>query len=545
MRTARATTRKELLEEFEFPLEAEEEFKRDGEPARYATGHPKEWGTEQEIIDFAAVIKGDSERTRSTYHSALSADGKLLAISSNHESIVIYDIASKELRQVLEGTGRIAFRPFSSKNQEAGSAAGEEVDSTRVPAYTLISSISDEGFRGKDRNRLILWDLDQSGRSFDEEEPIDPSAFATKAIDAILPELAAAHEWSKDFVNTSTLHASFTHALGKVASDHRRRGNTVFEDASTGGFGSEPFSHDGTMLLYRSQNGSTQHGMREPEKLPQVVVYDLDAGREVHRLSGHADAIMWEAFSSNNQYIASVSWDGTMRMYSASIGDLLWTTPNSGGQCWSAAFSPDSKHIVWSCANGREIHVHAVADGKLVSKFTGVFQDWCRCLAWNPDGEQIALCAGAYAYVWRPFNGPTGSIVQHFQLANRRGLLRSIAGLGSVSWMDGGRLLGVQSSEGTKMVYDLHTNAKEMFKRPPGVDVGWLDFGLYELPRPEEDGEDGYLCVDEDGKVRFWPRIIAQSLPPIQAQSEGTSAQNVLDDGDEWVERGAAIWTAE
>jgi hypothetical protein len=555
MKTVRATTRKELLDEFDFPLEAQEDFKRDGEPARYASGHPKEWGTDNHTIDFAAALKGDSQRKRSSYHSAVSADGKLLAISANHERIVIYDIATRELRQVLEGTGRVAFRPLSSKNRAAGSAAEEGIESTRISAYTLISSISDEAFRGsnKEQNRLILWELDQSGRSVDEEEPIDPAAFATKAIDAILPELTAAHEWSKNFVDASDLHARFTHALGRVASDHRRRGNTVFEDASMGDFGSEPFSHDGTMLLYRTQNSSTQHGMREPEELPQVIVYDLDAGREVHRLSGHTDMIMWEAFSFNDQHIASVSWDSTMRMYSTSTGELLWTTPNSEGQCWSAAFSPDSSHIVWSCAGGREIHVHAIADGKLVSKFTGEYKDWCRCLAWNDDGEQIALCAGAYAYVWRPFDGPTGSIVQHFQLVNHRGLLRSIAGLGSVSWMDGGRLLGMQSSDGTKMVYDMHTNTKEMFKRPPGVDVGWLDFGLYELRRAEEDGEDQYLCVDEDGKVRFWTKSIAQPLPLTQARSEGTSATNhsscekkpAVNDGEGWVESGAAIWTAE
>lgn len=112
-----------------------------------------------------------------------------------------------------------------------------------------------------------------------------------------------------------------------------------------------------------------QRSMREPGDLPQVVVYDIDTGKEVHHLSGHTDAIMWTSFSLDDQYIASVSWDGTMRMYSASTAELLWVTENSGGQSWSAAFSPDTKHIVWSSSGGRVTKLHDISDGKLIFNF--------------------------------------------------------------------------------------------------------------------------------------------------------------------------------
>jgi WD40 repeat protein len=561
------TSRQEPLDDYDFPLEPLRDFELDGNPAHYAQGHPKTWGDEDESIDFGEKMKGESDKTSSSYHSAISSDGKLLAISSNQERILIYDIGTKELRQVLEGAGRLAFRPSPSEEKDMASASGDGTEGTRqAPAYTLISSICDEAFRGgRVTNKLILWDLDQCGRTFDEEEPIDPSAFATKAIDAILPDLGTNHEWSKDFVAASTLHESFTKALVDVAADHRRRHNTVFESSTTGGFGSGTFSHDGKFLLYIWQYRSTQHGMRHPEKLPHTIVYDLEAGTEAHRLSGHTDAIMWTGYSPDDQYIASVSWDSTMRMYSASTGELEWTTPKSAGQSWSAAFSPNSKHIVWSSANGRVIQVHDVNDGALVSTVAEDFKRWCRCFSWNSDGEQIAFCGEKDAYVWRPFDGPNGKITQHFTIEEKDRW--NISSISRVSWMDDGRLLSLQVSDGTKLVYDTHTNAKELFKRPPGSPRSWQEDGVY-LLRGSDDGNGVYLCVDGDGKVRFWRRSVAQPPSPSQGLnkdnipgpgSEGSATlpeqgaahvapaeeKPLVATREDWAEKGAALWTAE
>jgi WD40 repeat protein len=79
--------------------------------------------------------------------------------------------------------------------------------------------------------------------------------------------------------------------------------------------------------------------MRTSQNLPAVVIYDLEAGVEIHRLTGHTDAIMWSAISPNKERVATVSWDGTLRMYSVSTGALMWVTENSGGQSWAGAFS--------------------------------------------------------------------------------------------------------------------------------------------------------------------------------------------------------------
>lgn len=411
----------------------------------------------------------------------------------------------------------MAFRsPAAKCDAEAeGQAATEDVG--EKPAYTLISNISSGEPRPQPYTGLILWELDNNGRLFVEEEPIDPAAIATKAIEAIIPELESEHEWTRAFVDASNLHADFVKALEKTSADHRRRNNTVMQNAQIPSFVQNPFSSDGKLMLYVTNNRTTQHGMRDPDNLPQVIVYDVDAGREVHRFRGHTDMVAWFGFSPNDRHVASVSWDGTLRMCSIETGELEWATEAGGGQSWSGAFSPDSKHIVWSSRSGKEIKVHEVANGKVVSTFSETVTSWCRYFSWHPTEQQIALCADKTAYVWRPFDGQGGVITQRMVIDGSDRFHR-MARIDKASWMDNGRLLAMRISDGTTLVYDTLTNAKEVFKRPRGVDAAQVMSSFYELPTDGE-GISTYLSIDGDGKVRYWDRVVAP-LPHGQPERE-------------------------
>ncbi|KAL1797163.1 hypothetical protein ACET3X_003769 [Alternaria dauci] len=496
-------SRKDFMREFVFPDEPAQDFERAGIAAQYASGHPKNWSQTNDILDFSADLREDSDNTYRNYYTALSSDKKLLAISTDAERILVYDLASRELCEVLEGSGSVTFRP-SDTNEESVAGVGQGMGvGTPRPGYTLVSSIShDAPRRARSANQLILWDLDQNGRILDKEEPIDPAALATKAIDAIAPDLAASHEWTREFIDASALHTEFMKSLSQVAADHRRRHNTIIDNATLGNFGSVSFSADGKLLLYHSKNGSTQQGMREPDDLPVVVIYDLEAGTEIHRLTGHTDAIMWSAISPDKEHVASVSWDGTLRMYSVSTGTLMWVTENSGGQSWAGAFSPDSKLIVWSSKGGQVVQVHAVSDGQKMATMQENFSHWCRSLTWHPTRPEIALCVGGDAYVWDPSDGPNGKVLQHYKVENGKGLM-GMSGIQDVQWMDQGRLLGLESSDGSVILYDTHNNAKELFRRPAGTMAGFVQGGLYGIIKDREEHE-VYVIVGGDEKVRFF-----------------------------------------
>lgn len=446
---------------------------------------------------------------------------------------MIYDVATKELRQVLEGCGTVSFRPRARQHQSGHEGETELGAIGERPAYTLVSNVATGERRPQPYSGLILWELDCNGKLFVEEERIDSAAMATKAIDAILPELESEHEWTRAFVDASHLHADFVKALEKTSADHRRRNYTVIPGAYVPSFGETPFSSDGDQLLYVINNGNTQHGMREPDALPQVVVYDMNAGREIHRFRGHTDSIMWIGFSPDERHVASVAWDGTLRMNSNETGELEWETADSGGQSWAGAFSSDSKHIVWSSTNGREIRVHRVADGKVISTFPETVTRWCRRLSWHPTEERIALCADRTAYVWQPFDGPGGVVVQRWVMDDDTSHPR-MAQVGMVSWLADGRLLSLTTSDQTTLVYDAVTNAKEMFKRPKGVDGAHVRWTFYELPGSEEGGA-FYLSIDGDGEVRYWNRSVAP-LPEVQSRGGGASDLVERDSGARDVE---------
>lgn len=556
----------DFLKAYDFPLKPDRDFDSGaGVAARYASGHPKEWSDERPLrtIDFSLDDEPHQTNTYRNYCTALSPDKKLLAISTHTEHILIYDVASQELRQKVDGAGLLVFRPIVPNKDELADPADIMGKQIEKPAYTIVSSVNGEASRdGPKPDRLIFWDLDQHGRIMDVEEPIDPAAFATKAIEAITPELLANHEWARDFIDKSALHTEFERALSQVAAEHRRRHNIILNNAVLGSFGSTSFSADGRLLLYHTANSSTQMNMREVDCLPQIIVYDIEANKELHRLSGHTDAIMWSAFSPDDELVASVSWDGTLRMYSATTGQLLWATENSGGQSWTGAFSPDSKFITWSSASGQEIHVLASNDGRQLSKFPETPENWCRCLEWHLNSRDIALCAGKRAYVWNVFDGPDGSISQHYRMDNDN-QWAGMANIQRVGWMDEGKSLAMEFSEGTNLVYDVERNSKELFKRSKGVDVAWIEHTLYG-PFSKEENFDYYISVDGDGKIRYWRKTVAAAPSWWDKESKGPSTtfpetgkyvkitrktektvptEQVSNDG--WAERGAQLWTAE
>lgn len=494
---------------------------------------------------------------------------------------MIYDIKSKELRQTLDGSGTPIFRPNAKGSaDDTNFVQHENLPDTigDAPSYTIISSIPSSEPRTRTEDRLILWELDRNGRLLTEEEPVDASDFATKAIEAILPALKSEHEWSREFIAESNVHAEFAKALSKASADHRRRHNTIFKDAQLPSFLTAPFNSSGSMLLYIINNRTTQHGMRHPDALPHVILYDVDNAQEIHRLKGHTDYVTWVGFSPDDRHVASVSWDGTLRVYSSQTGELEWASPTSGGQSWAGAFSFDSKYIVWSSRGGRDIKVHSVSNGEVCATFSEALSRWCQHLMWHPRDHQIVLCEGKNVWIWQPFDGRDGVLAQRWILEEGEGAQRMSTAT-KASWIDDGRVLYLTTSDGTIIVYDTSTNVKEMFKRPSGTKVAHVKSNFYKLPG-EVYGSGRYLSVDGDGKVRYWNRSVAQadSLVAVShregfdeessrisatrkdgrvERAERESVQSVTRGEDKkdavsndmgregWAEEGASIWTAQ
>jgi hypothetical protein len=119
-------------------------------------------------------------------------------------------------------------------------------------------------------------------------------------------------------------------------------------------------------------------------------------------------------------------------------------------------------------------------------------------------------------------------------------------------------------------VYDAQTNSKEVFARPKGVDAAWVDSGFYGILEDNVQGQEFYLSVDGDGKVRYWQTSVP-AHPSWWEKEKGESEVEALekktfpetgkyvkitkvaskgaqqkDNGrSTWAEKGAELWTAE
>lgn len=101
----------------------------------------------------------------------------------------------------------------------------------------------------------------------------------------------------------------------------------------------------------------------------------------------HHSVVSATAFSPDEEWLATGSWDGVIKMWDVSNGALLWTSP-SVEAIMALAFSPngralasggtDSKVRIWNNTNGvllQTLNEHAGP----------VF-----CVAWSPDGKILA-----------------------------------------------------------------------------------------------------------------------------------------------------------
>ncbi|KAF7975677.1 hypothetical protein HWV62_8777 [Athelia sp. TMB] len=103
---------------------------------------------------------------------------------------------------------------------------------------------------------------------------------------------------------------------------------------------------------------------------------------------GHSDSVFAVAYSPNGKRIASVSGDGTIRLWDAETGEAAWgSLKGPRAAIWSIAYSP-SGHRIISGSRDATIQMWDTETGELVrSPFKHSGQ--LRCIAHSPDGTYI------------------------------------------------------------------------------------------------------------------------------------------------------------
>ena len=189
-----------------------------------------------------------------------------------------------------------------------------------------------------------------------------------------------------------------------------------------------------------------------------IKIWDAETGRRIQELPGHKDAVLSAAYSRDGKRLLTSSYDRTARLWNLETGKSQ-VFQGHEWWVWSAAFSPDEKRIITACQDGSVI-VWSAATGQAGPPFLG-HSGPVYAAMFSPDGKYAASAGyDNRILIWKPDQ------VKSFDFGALAGGKRAVAptyeameghtaGVRSIQFCDGGRLLVSGSYDNTLRVWDV------------------------------------------------------------------------------------------
>ncbi|MGQ9656552.1 MAG: hypothetical protein ACUVV1_01470, partial [Fimbriimonadales bacterium] len=111
--------------------------------------------------------------------------------------------------------------------------------------------------------------------------------------------------------------------------------------------------------------------------------------------TGHTDRIRSIAYAPNGQFLASGSWDGTVKVWRVADGSLVHTLLGHERYVSSVAFSPDGQFLISARLLGyiphpTEIKLWRVSDGALLQNYDMEVGSGILSIQFSPDGGRFS-----------------------------------------------------------------------------------------------------------------------------------------------------------
>jgi WD40 repeat protein len=136
----------------------------------------------------------------------------------------------------------------------------------------------------------------------------------------------------------------------------------------------------------------------------RIQIWDLEKRSLAKTLDGHREFITDCTFSCDGNYLASASFDRTVRVWDVVAGKPVYVYTGHGSRVWQAAISPDGEWVasadekeplarVWNARTGTERCVLREHNSPVKS------------LAFSNDGELIASVSDVTLKIWKAASG--------------------------------------------------------------------------------------------------------------------------------------------
>ncbi|MFO0991613.1 MAG: WD40 repeat domain-containing protein [Hyphomicrobiales bacterium] len=315
-----------------------------------------------------------------------SPDGKQLVTGGGDNVVHMWDLAGREVRQLVGREARI--------QQAAISANGD-----------YLATTSGDG-------RLSIWDT-KSGHVIAElAAPGTSTALGTTTVDI---------EFSPDGALLSSTSTDGVSRIWRLAT-----GTQVAALTTTGILRRAIFSPDGKFVLtvkgdeaqLSTIDGAkyqTLSGNRSPVSAavfsPEgqfVATGTLDGiaricsikdGSPVAILEGHTKALLDVAFSHDGKSLVTASRDGTARLWNMADGTAETVLRGHSGGINSVAFSPNDRFIVTASSQDRTVRLWEAKSGRQIALLSApsdasTATPALTTAAFNSDGTEIAIVSG-------------------------------------------------------------------------------------------------------------------------------------------------------
>jgi RNA polymerase sigma factor (sigma-70 family) len=288
--------------------------------------------------------------------------------------------------------------------------------------------------------------------------------------------------------------------------------------------------HKSVRPLSFSPDGRTLAGACGDET---IRLWDLATGREVLSLHASKTFVIHLSFSPDGSTLASGGSDGTVRLWDVALVKSAATAPagppavrrerlilgkasEKPGEpgAPSLAFSPDGTTLASASSDAKAVQLWDTASGKLLRRLECRGKDYIRCVAFSPDGKLLACGSGFEESCIQLWDPATGE--------ERCRIQENHWATGPFAFSSDGRCLAAGSGDGTIRLWNTAT-AKEI--RPRGAHQGSV-FALSYSP-------DGKMLATgcRDRMVRLWDADTGKLLRRLRADEKGVLCAVFSTDG--------------